>query len=66
MAVSDNSAFVHDLRTTVNYIGTEGLTAQLCSTSSDVNIDTGLLDKLLELLKTLADGQVLTDFVERR
>ena len=56
----DNSKFVHDLRITINYIGTERLTALLRSSSEDVDVDPTMLSKLLDLLKTLADGQVVT------
>ena len=62
----DNSAFVHDLRITINYIGTENLTALLRSSPEDANIDTALLNKLLDLLKMLADGQVITYRQSRR
>ena len=54
------SEFMHDLRITINYIGTERLTALLRSSSEDVDVDPTMLNKLLDLLKTLADGQVVT------
>ena len=54
----NNSEFMHDLRITINYIGTESLTALLSSSSTDVYVDPAMLNKLLDLLKTLANGQV--------
>ena len=54
----NNSEFMHDLRITINYIGTESLTALLSSSSTDVYVDPAMLNKLLDLLTILANGQV--------